>query len=75
MCASRGRAARSEFLRSSAYGLQRDRIYDQQGLPLEAFQAMQTLATAELTLLDAQVSYSLAQVRLHTAIGNPVQMR
>jgi hypothetical protein len=56
----------------SAYSLQRDRIYDQQGLPLEAFQAMQLLATAELTLLDAQVSYSLAQIRLHTAIGNPI---
>jgi outer membrane protein TolC len=59
----------------SAYALQRDRIYDRQGLPLEAFQAMQMLATAELTLLDAQVSYSLAQVRLHTAIGNPVEIR
>jgi outer membrane protein TolC len=59
----------------SAYSLQRDRIYDQQGLPLEAFQAMQMLATAELTLLDAQASYSLAQIRLHTAIGNPVGIR
>ena len=59
----------------SAYALQRDRIYDRQGLPLEAFQAMQMLATAELSLLDAQVGYSLAQVRLHTAIGNPVGIR
>jgi outer membrane protein TolC len=58
----------------SSYSLQRERIYDQQGLPLEAFQAMQLLATAELTHLDTQVGYSLAQLRLHTAIGNPVEL-
>jgi len=68
--------ARSAVVRAqSAYSLQRDRIYDQQGLPLEAFQAMQMLATAELTQLDAEVSYTLAQIRLHTAIGNPVGIR
>jgi outer membrane protein TolC len=71
----RGFAGSAVMRARSAYSLQRDRIYDQQGLPLEAFQAMQMLATAELTLLDAQVSYSLAQIRLHTAIGNPVQLR
>jgi outer membrane protein TolC len=59
----------------AAYELQRERIYDQQGLPLEAFQAMQLLATAELTQLDTQVGFSLAQIRLHTAIGNPVEVR
>jgi outer membrane protein TolC len=58
----------------SSYNLQRERIYDQQGLPLEAFQAMQLLVTAELTRLDTQVGYSLAQMRLHTAIGNPVEL-
>ena len=58
----------------SSYSLQRERIYDQQGLPLEAFQAMQLLVTAELTQLDTQVGYSLAQLRLHTAIGNPVEL-
>ena len=56
----------------SAYELHRDRIYDQQGLPLEALQAMQALATAELARIDAEAAYSLAQLRLHTAIGNPV---
>jgi hypothetical protein len=35
---------------------------------------MQMLATAELTQLDAQVGYSLAQIRLHTALGNPVEV-
>jgi outer membrane protein TolC len=55
-----------------AYTLNRDRIYDRQGLPLEALQAMQTLAAAELADLEARVGYSLAQIRLHTALGNPL---
>jgi outer membrane protein TolC len=55
-----------------AYELHRERIYDQQGLPLEAMQAMQTLATAELAQLEALINYDLAQIRLHTALGNPL---
>jgi outer membrane protein TolC len=55
-----------------AYNLQRDRIYDQQGLPLEALAAMQTLATAELAGVELRAAYSLAQIQLHTALGNPV---
>jgi outer membrane protein TolC len=61
-------AARAE----QAYVLQRERIYDQLGLPLEAMQAMQMLVAAELAHLDALVAYALAQVRLHTALGNPI---
>ena len=61
-------AARAE----QAYLLHRERIYDQLGLPLEALQAMQTLAAAEITHLDVLVAYALAQVRLHTALGNPI---
>jgi outer membrane protein TolC len=57
----------------SAYELHRDRIYDQQGLPLEALQAMQTVATAELAQLDVEAAYTLAQLRLQTAIGQPVE--
>src|SRR5690606_11941460 len=56
----------------AAYESHRTRIYDQQGLPLEALAAMQTLAAAELAELDARAAYSVAQVRLHTALGNPV---
>lgn len=56
----------------AAYRLNRERIFDQQGLPLEALQAMQTLATAELALLDTRVGYALAQIRLHTILGNPI---
>ena len=55
-----------------AYTLNRTRIYDQQGLPLEALQSMQMLAAAELAELQARVGYSLAQIRLHTALGNPL---
>jgi outer membrane protein TolC len=56
-----------------AYELNRDRIYDKQGLPLEALAAMQALATAELARIDALVGYDLAQIRLHTALGNPLE--
>lgn len=55
-----------------AYELNRTRIFDQQGLPLEALQAMQTLASAELGALEIRAALSVAQLRLHTALGNPV---
>ena len=58
---------------TQAYELNRERIYDKQGLPLEALAAMQALATAELERIDALVSYDLAQIRLHTALGNPLE--
>jgi outer membrane protein TolC len=58
---------------AQAYELQRERIYDQQGPPLEAQQAMQALANAELARIDAVVGYDLAQIRLHTALGNPLE--
>ncbi|HVY63310.1 MAG TPA: TolC family protein [Gammaproteobacteria bacterium] len=58
---------------AEAYELQRERIYDQQGLPLEAQTAMQALAAAELARIDALVGYDLAQIRLHTALGNPLE--
>ena len=65
---SRSAIARAE----EAYRLNRDRIFDQQGLPLEALQAMQMLAQAELADLDARAEHGLAQVRLHTLLGNPL---
>lgn len=55
-----------------AYTLNRERIFDQQGLPLEALSAMQALATAELTHLETRTAYTLAQIRLHTALGSPI---
>jgi outer membrane protein TolC len=59
---------------AEAYELHRARIYDKQGLPLEALQAMQALATAELARIDALVGYDLAQIRLHTVLGNPLDI-
>jgi outer membrane protein TolC len=56
-----------------AYTLNRERIFENEGLPLEALQAMQTLADVQLMNLDAVVGYDLAQIELHTALGNPVQ--
>jgi outer membrane protein TolC len=55
-----------------AYRLNRDRIFDRQGLPLEALQAMQMLAAAELADLDARVGHTLAEIRLHTMLGSPL---
>jgi len=55
-----------------AYELNRTRIFDQQGLPLEALAAMQTLAAAELGALDARAGLAVAQLRLHTVLGNPL---
>lgn len=55
-----------------AYELNRTRIFDQQGLPLEALAAMQALATAELGALEARAGLAVAQLRLHTVLGNPV---
>jgi outer membrane protein TolC len=55
-----------------AYELNRTRIFDRQGLPLEALSAMQTLANAELGALEARAGLAVAQLRLHTVLGNPV---
>lgn len=58
-----------------AYALNRDRIYENEGLPLEALQAMQALADIQLMQLEAMVGYSQSQIALHTALGNPVDER
>jgi outer membrane protein TolC len=55
-----------------AYLLNRERIFENEGLPLEALQAMQALADVQLMNVEALVAYSLAQIELHTALGNPV---
>lgn len=71
-------AGQLEFAQSAvaraenAYRLNRERIFDQQGLPLEALQAMQALATAELADLEARVGHALAEIRLHTVLGSPL---
>lgn len=55
-----------------AYMLNRERIFENEGLPLETLQAMQALADVQLMNLESVVGYSVAQIQLHTALGNPV---
>lgn len=50
-----------------------ERIRGLEGLPLEAIQALNAVATARLTFLEAIVSYNKAQAELLRAIGRPVQ--
>ena len=55
-----------------AYELNRQRIYDNAGLPLEALAAMQALAEAERTYIEAVMNLNISQIQLHSALGNPV---
>jgi hypothetical protein len=55
-----------------AYELNRTRIFDQQGLPLEALAALQALANAELGAVEVRAGLSVAQIRLHTMLGSPL---
>lgn len=57
---------------SDAYASNRRRIYDRQGLPIEALQAMQSYADAEAANVQATADYSVAQMSLYTALGNPL---
>ena len=52
-----------------AYELSRDRIYENQGLPLEALQAMKLLAETEAMYLEAAASYNIAQLALNASAG------
>lgn len=50
-----------------------ERIRGLEGLPLEAVQALNAVADARLTYLNAIVTYNKAQAELLRAIGRPVQ--
>jgi outer membrane protein TolC len=65
-------AAEASERAERAYDLNRERIFQNEGLPLEALQAMQALADVQLMQLEATVGYSQAQIELNTALGNPV---
>jgi outer membrane protein TolC len=51
--------------------LNRTRIFEKQGLPIEVLQAIQSLAATRREYLGAVIDYNQAQFRLHTAIGQP----
>lgn len=67
-----------EFLRRAvdrartAYSLSIERIYENQGLPLEALQAMETLAEVEALFLSASAQRNLAQLYLLAATGEEI---
>ncbi len=51
--------------------LNRARIYEKQGLPIEALQSIESLASSRQEYLDAVIDYNQAQFRLYTALGQP----
>lgn len=56
-----------------SYRLNRQRIRDAQGLPIEAIQSIQALDAARREYLRAVTDYNEAQFRLHRALGWPIQ--
>ncbi|MFT5465483.1 MAG: outer membrane protein TolC [Verrucomicrobiales bacterium] len=56
-----------------SYELNRSRVFENQGLPIETLQAIQSLAVARSLHRDAIVDYNIAQFQLFTAIGQPAE--
>jgi outer membrane protein TolC len=52
-----------------SYSLNRERIVQAQGLPIEALQAVSALGAARRTYLNAVVDYNVAQIQLCRATG------
>ncbi|MCP4260621.1 MAG: TolC family protein [Planctomycetes bacterium] len=55
----------------SSLQLNRTRIYEKQGLPIEVLQAIQSLEITRRLYLDTVIDYNQAQFRLYTALGQP----
>jgi outer membrane protein TolC len=55
----------------NSFRLNRTRIFEKQGLPIEVLQAIQSLAVTRREYLSSVIDYNVAQFRLHTALGNP----
>ena len=53
----------------SSFELNRSRIFEKQGLPIEVLQAIQSLARARVLYIDTVSDFNQAQFRLHHAIG------
>jgi outer membrane protein TolC len=56
---------------SSSLQLNRTRIFQKQGLPIEVLQAIQSLEITRRLALDTVIDYNQAQFRLYTALGQP----
>ena len=52
-----------------SYELNRSRVFENQGLPIEVLQSIQSLVAARSSYLDAVVDYNIAQFQLYTAVG------
>src|SRR5690606_9808462 len=52
-----------------SYELNRSRVFENQGLPIEVLQAIQSLVVARSSYLDSVVDYNIAQFQLYTAVG------
>lgn len=55
----------------TSYELNRSRIYQKQGLPIETLQAIQSLTLTRQIYLNSVINNNQAQFRLYTAIGHP----
>ena len=53
----------------SSFALNRERIFERQGLPIEVLQAIESLARARRLHVDAVTEYNQAQFQLLTALG------
>jgi outer membrane protein TolC len=56
---------------SRSLQLNRMRIYEKQGLPIEVLQAIQSQETTRRLYLDTVIDYNQTQFRLYTALGQP----
>ncbi len=54
-----------------SFQLNRSRIFEKQGLPVEVLQSIQALAVTRREYLAAVIDYNEAQFRLYTALGQP----
>ena len=53
----------------SSFALNRSRIFERQGLPIEMLQAIQSLANARQYYVNTVTAFNQAQYRLHTSLG------
>lgn len=54
-----------------SFTLNRARVFENVGLPIEVLQSIQSLARARHLYVDAVVDYNQSQYRLYTALGQP----
>ncbi len=53
-----------------SFELNRSRVFENQGLPIEVLQAIHSLVSARSLYLDSVIDYNIAQFELYTAVGS-----